>query len=96
MNLVAIGWVYVVLMMAMAEATSPNGTILGAVFTFLLYGVLPLAVVLYILGTPGRRRTLRAREAAERDEQAAKGSAEAPDGGDHATGDPVAAERKEP
>ena len=55
MYLVAIAWGYVVLMMAVAEATAPNGTVLGAVFTFLLYGVLPLSIVLYILGTPSRR-----------------------------------------
>ncbi len=56
MYLVALAWGYVVLMMAVAEATAPNGTVLGAVFTFLLYGALPLSIVLYILGTPSRRR----------------------------------------
>lgn len=61
---VAIAWVYVVGMMALAEATAPAGTLLGAVFTFLLYGVLPLAIVLYLLGTPARKRRARAREAA--------------------------------
>jgi hypothetical protein len=35
---------------------SPQGTVLGAVFTFVLYGVMPLAIVLYVLGTPARRR----------------------------------------
>ena len=95
MYLVAIAWIYVVLMMAMAEATSPQGSVLGAVFTFLLYGVLPLAIVLYVMGTPGRRRTRRAREAEEAAGQAAA-SVEAPDGGNHAAGDPVAPERKEP
>ena len=52
MHLVAIAWIYVVLMMAVAEATSSDGTLLGAFFTLLLYGVLPLAIVLYLLGTP--------------------------------------------
>jgi len=56
MTVVAIAWIYVVLMMALVEALSPQGTVLGAVFTFLLYGVLPLAIVLYVLGTPARRR----------------------------------------
>src|SRR5687767_8399934 len=92
MYLVAIAWIYVVLMMAVAEATSSNGTVLGAVFTFLLYGALPLAIVLYVMGTPGRRRMRRAREAAE----AAAASSGEPDGGDHAAGDPVAPEGKEP
>ena len=89
MYLVAIAWMYVVLMMAVAEAMSPQGSVIGAVFTFLLYGVLPLAIVMYILGTPGRRRALRAAEAAE----AARSSP--PDGSGQAPGDAVAAERKE-
>jgi membrane protein implicated in regulation of membrane protease activity len=92
MYLVAIAWGYVVLMMAAAEATAPNGTVLGAVFTFLLYGVLPLSIVLYILGTPSRRRMRMAQEKA----QAASATPVQPDGGEHAPGDAVAAERKEP
>jgi len=89
MLLVAIAWIYVVLMMAVAEATSPQGTVLGAVITFVLYGVLPLSIVLYVMATPARRRAIRAAEAsaAERLD---------PDGGGHAAGDAVAAERKEP
>ncbi len=65
MYLIAIAWMYVVLMMAVAEATSPQGTVIGAFFTFLLYGLLPLSILLYILGTPARKRRLRAAEAAE-------------------------------
>ena len=57
--LVAIGWMYVVLMMSMAEALAPNGSLLGALITFLFYGALPLALVLYLLGTPARRKALR-------------------------------------
>jgi Na+-transporting methylmalonyl-CoA/oxaloacetate decarboxylase gamma subunit len=78
-------------MMAVAEALSSQGSVLGAVITFVFYGVLPLAVVMYIMGTPSRRR---ARLAAEADE-AARASAAAPDGSGHAAGDAVAAERKE-
>lgn len=95
MILVAIAWLYVVLMVALAEATHANGSVLGATFTFLLWGVLPLAIVLYILGAPGRRR---ARQAAERAEQASAGLD--PDGGGHppavAVERPVAPEREEP
>ena len=87
MHLVAIAWIYVVLMMAVAEALSSQGTVLGAVITFVLYGVLPLSVVLYIMGTPARRRARRAAEAA---------ASGAPDGGGAAAGDTVAPERKEP
>jgi len=92
MHLVAIAWIYVVLMMAVAEAVSSQGSVLGAVITFLLYGVMPLAIVMYILGTPGRKRARRAAEAAEL--AAAQPSAE-PDGSQHAAGSAVAAERKE-
>ena len=56
MWIVAIAWMYVTLMMALAEATNPQGSVLGAVFTFLLYGVGPLALVLYLLGAPARRK----------------------------------------
>lgn len=64
MLIVAIAWIYVVGMAALAEALSPQGSVLGAVFTFLLYGALPLSIVLYLLGTPGRKRALRQAEAA--------------------------------
>lgn len=59
MYVVAIGWIYVVGMAAIAEAMSPQGTWLGALMTFVGWGVLPLALVLYILGTPARKRRLR-------------------------------------
>ena len=39
MYLVVIAWIYVVLLMSVAEATNTNGTVLGAVVTFLLYGL---------------------------------------------------------
>ena len=87
MHLVAIAWIYVVLMMAVAEALSSQGTVLGAVITFVLYGVLPLSVVLYIMATPARRQARRAADAA---------ASGAPDGGGAAAGDAVAPERKEP
>lgn len=88
MYLVAIGWMFVVLCMAAAEAMSPVGSVLGAFFTLLLYGVLPLSIVLYVMGAPAR---MRARKAAE-----AQAMSAAPDGGGHAAGDAIAAERKEP
>ena len=56
MYLVAIAWLYVAVMMAIAEATHSQGSILGAIITLLLYGVLPLLLVLYVMGTPMRRR----------------------------------------
>ena len=63
--IVAIGWMFVVVLMSVVEAVSPGGTVLGAVFTFLLYGLLPLGLVLYLLGTPLRAKQRQAREAHE-------------------------------
>jgi predicted membrane channel-forming protein YqfA (hemolysin III family) len=63
MLMVAIAWMYVVVMMALAEAFSPQGSVLGAVVTLVFYGLLPLAIVLYIMATPERKRRLKAREA---------------------------------
>ena len=56
MYLLLIGWLYVVLMMAVVEAASPQGSLLGAFFTLLLYGVLPVVLLMFIAGTPARRR----------------------------------------
>ena len=110
MHLVTIGWIYVVLMMAIVEATSDHGTVHGALVTFLLYGLLPMSIVLYVMGTPARRRRRQAADAAAAEgtaERAAAGAADGataapappsahqPDGRSHAAGDPVAAERKE-
>ena len=67
MYLIPIGWLYVALMMSVAEATNSNGTVLGAVVTFVLYGLLPVALVWYFMGTPGRKRKIRAQERAERE-----------------------------
>lgn len=92
MYLIAIAWAYVVIMMALAEALSAQGTLLGAVFTLLLYGVLPLGIVLYLLGTPMRRR---ARRAAQEPLEQPPVSGPQPDGSGHAASDPVAPERKE-
>jgi hypothetical protein len=94
MLLVAIGWSYVVLMMAVAEATSPNGSVLGAFFTVLLYGVLALGIAMYLLGTPGRRARRRAALAAST--AVASPAPFNPDEGGHPAGDAVATIRKEP
>ena len=95
MYLVAIAWMYVVVMMAVVEATSANGTLLGAIFTFLLYGALPLSVVLYILRSPARKRARLAAEARAASHAAAETSLDEPDGSHHAPGHTVTSERKE-
>jgi hypothetical protein len=91
MYMVALGWIYVVLMMSVAEANAANGTLLGAVVTFVLYGMVPLSIVMYLLGTPARRSARRTAEAAQ-----ARSAPVDPDGGGHPPGDPVASEREEP
>lgn len=95
MYLVLIAWFYVTLMMAVAEATSAQGSILGAIITFTLYGLLPMAIVGYILGTPARKRALRAAR-----ERAQAPSGADPDAGGHAPAGAehgaVAPVRKEP
>ena len=108
MYLIVIAWTYVTLMMAVAEATSSTGTVLGAVITFALYGMLPMGILVYILGTPSRKRAIKAREAAEQaaydaEQAAAAASATAsaaPDAGGEAPASAesptVAAVRKEP
>ena len=91
MHIVAVAWIFVVLLMTVAEATSTQGTVLGAFFTLVLYGVLPLAIVLYVMGTPARKR---ARRAAEQAASAPNG-----DGSSHAPGGAAAAvatEREKP
>lgn len=78
MYLVAIGWLYVALMMAVAEANHSNGTVLGGIVTFLLYGLLPTALVMYVMGTPLRRKANRNREAKEDAERLAASDADNP------------------
>ena len=70
MFIVAIGWMYVVLMMSIAEDTAVAG-----VMTFILYGLLPVAILLYLSGGGKRKRRRMAEqqrraEAAANDEQA--------------------------
>ena len=93
--LVAIAWLYVAFMMAVAEATSPVGSVIGAFFTFVLYGVGPVSLVLYLMGTPARRRRIRARAAAEQAQRAAPASPQ-PDAGREAATDAVPPVGKEP
>ena len=57
MYIVAIAWLYVVFMMSITEQSAVAG-----VTTFLLYGIFPLTVVLYLMGTPQRKRNRQKRE----------------------------------
>jgi hypothetical protein len=61
MVIVAIGWMYVVTLMA---ATEPS--VVGGIMTFFGYGVLPLSIVLYLGNARQRqRRAAAARKAAQ-------------------------------
>ena len=87
MYLVVIAWTYVAVMMTIAEATHPGGTLLGAFFTFVLYGVGPVALLLYFMGRPARR--------AAREKREAEASGQPGPGGE-APADAVPPVRKEP
>ena len=68
MYIVPIAWLYVALMMSVAEATNTTGTVLGAIITFVLYGLLPVGLILYFMGSPARKRAAQAAQAKERAE----------------------------
>ncbi len=61
MYIVAIAWIYVVLMMAITEQS-----VIAGAMTLVFYGLAPLALFLWLFGTPARRRAV-ARQAADRD-----------------------------
>ena len=68
MYVIVIAWLYVALMMAAAEASHANGSLVGALFTFILYGLFPVALVIYVLKTPDRKKARLAKEAQEAQE----------------------------
>lgn len=51
MYIIAIGWMYVVTLMAATEET-----FIAAVVTFIFYGAVPCSVLMYILNTKRRRQ----------------------------------------
>jgi hypothetical protein len=58
MYIVASAWIYVTLLMAVTEVNITAG-----ILTFFFYGLMPLALLLWLFGTPARRRRLRDAEA---------------------------------
>ncbi len=64
MYIIPIAWLYVALMMAVAEASNSNGTVLGGLITFVLYGLAPVILVVYLMASPARRRAIQARDVA--------------------------------
>lgn len=71
--IIAIGWLYVVLMMALTEHS-----FIAGVMTFFLYGVFPLSITLYLLGSRQRRerRAYREQQARLQAEAASKAATE--------------------
>lgn len=59
MYIVAIAWLYVTVLMAASETT-----LIAGFLSFLFYGFLPLALLLWLFGTPQRRRAQRRSELA--------------------------------
>ncbi len=59
MYLIPIAWLYVVILVAAAE-----DTIVAAILTFVFWGLAPLALFLWLFGTPARRRRRLERERA--------------------------------
>ena len=70
MHMIAIGWLWVAFMMAITQKSIVSG-----VSTFIFYGLLPCALLIYLLSTPARRRRRARREA---DEAAARNQPESP------------------
>jgi biotin transporter BioY len=66
MYIIAIGWLWVTFMMAITEKS-----VIAGLLTFMFYGMLPCGLLLYLLGTPGRRRRQARAEALARQDDAA-------------------------
>ena len=62
MYIIAIGWIWVVFMMSITETS-----VIGGIMTFLLYGVVPLSIILYVMGAPQRKRNRANAEKKERE-----------------------------
>ncbi|MEO6351960.1 MAG: hypothetical protein ABI575_03020 [Oxalobacteraceae bacterium] len=57
MYIVAIAWIYVVLMISITEPS-----LIAGIMTLLMYGVLPLTIILYVMRAPHRSRQRKLRE----------------------------------
>lgn len=51
MYIIAIGWLYVTVLMALTEAN-----LVAGLLTLLFYGLLPVSLILWLFGGPVRRR----------------------------------------
>lgn len=62
MYVVAIAWLYVTFLMALAESS-----VVAGVLSFLAYGLAPLALLLWLVGIPRRARDRHRRESGRED-----------------------------
>jgi hypothetical protein len=72
------------------------GSVLGAFFTFVLYGALPMLIVGYIMGTPARRKARQADEKSASEPSVSESSNPTPNASSESSGDAVSPVRKEP
>ncbi len=96
MYLIVIAWIYVVLMMSVAEATNTTGTLLGALVTFVLYGVGPASLVVYLMGAPARNKAVKKRQAEERAQHLATQLAASPPANVNAAADTASSPAQPP
>lgn len=92
--LICVAWVYIVVLMVGAELVSPQGTLLGAFITLVMYGFVPLSIVFYIGNSAARRR---ARAKAEQGAQPLKATPVTSDTANscsHASSDTLSPERE--
>ena len=75
MHIAAVGWTYVVLMMAITE-----DSVVAGIMTFFFYGVLPVTIIVYVSGSGNRkRRREQERLQAMQERQQAEGPGELPE-----------------
>lgn len=56
--LIAIAWIYVVLLMSISESS-----VIAGIMTFIFYCVVPLSLVLYIVSAPARKKRIKEQDA---------------------------------
>ncbi len=64
MYMVVIAWIFVALVIAAGQTS-----VVAGVLSFVFWGIVPLALLLWLIGTPARLRAKRARMAATEQQQ---------------------------
>lgn len=71
MYIIAIGWLYVVVLMALTETS-----VVAGIATLVFYGLVPVGILIYLGGAKGRRRRRLAAEMAAREQTAPDANAD--------------------